>query len=114
LRSRAEAWASAFEANARMDVMGALALEHITLNGRKFTVAELMRDLLDAGAPVKLPRRVMPRVRQKRSHLPATTKRSTHSSASGSAGACPARQRPIRMRRTRGSRPRAQPSCASD
>jgi hypothetical protein len=55
LRARAEAWASAFEANARMDVMGALALEHITLNGRKFTVAELMRDLLDAGAPVKLP-----------------------------------------------------------
>jgi hypothetical protein len=55
LRTRAEAWASAFEANARIDVTGALTLEHITLNGRKFTVADLMRDLLNAGAPVELP-----------------------------------------------------------
>jgi energy-coupling factor transporter ATP-binding protein EcfA2 len=55
LRARAEAWAGAFEANARVDVTGALTLEHITLNGRKFTVADLMRDLLDTGAPVELP-----------------------------------------------------------
>jgi hypothetical protein len=55
LRGRAEAWASAFEAKARMDVTGTLTLEHITLNGREFTVADLMRNLLDAGAPVELP-----------------------------------------------------------
>jgi energy-coupling factor transporter ATP-binding protein EcfA2 len=55
LRARAEAWASAFEVTARKDVRGALTLEHITLNGRTFTVADLMRDLLDAGAPVELP-----------------------------------------------------------
>jgi hypothetical protein len=46
LRARTEAWASAFEAKARIDVTGALTLEHITLNGRQFTVADLMRDLL--------------------------------------------------------------------
>ena len=55
LRARAEAWASAFEAAARADVQGMLTLEHITLNGRAFTVADLMRELLDAGAPVQLP-----------------------------------------------------------
>jgi hypothetical protein len=55
LRARAEAWASALEAGARMDVKGTLTLEHITLNGRKFTVADLIRDLLDTGAPVELP-----------------------------------------------------------
>ena len=55
LRARAEAWASALEAAARADVQGMLTLEHITLNGRAFTVADLMRDMLDAGAPVKLP-----------------------------------------------------------
>ena len=55
LRARAEAWASAHEATARMDVQGTRTLEHITLNGRAFTVADLMRELLDAGAPVTLP-----------------------------------------------------------
>jgi hypothetical protein len=55
LRARAEAWASAFEVTARKDVRGALTLEHIALNGRTFNVADLMRDLLDAGAPVELP-----------------------------------------------------------
>jgi hypothetical protein len=38
-----------------MDVTGTLTLEHITLNGREFTVADLMRNLLDTGAPVELP-----------------------------------------------------------
>jgi energy-coupling factor transporter ATP-binding protein EcfA2 len=55
LRARAEAWASALEAAARKDVQGVLTIAHITQNGREFTVADLMRDVLDAGAPVELP-----------------------------------------------------------
>ncbi|KAJ1640797.1 hypothetical protein T492DRAFT_898208 [Pavlovales sp. CCMP2436] len=48
-------FASAFEAAARQNVEDALTLEDMVRNGCAFTVADLMRDLLDAGAPVKLP-----------------------------------------------------------
>jgi hypothetical protein len=62
LCARAEAWASAFEAAARMDVKGALgvvACVDTICDGKKEDRAvpmfNLMRDLLDAGAAVELP-----------------------------------------------------------
>jgi hypothetical protein len=55
LLERAEAWARQFEAKARKDVEGALTLEHIMRNGRKLPVADLMREMLAAGGPIKLP-----------------------------------------------------------
>jgi hypothetical protein len=62
LRARAEAWASALEVTARADVQGALkavACVDTICDGKKeeraVPMCNLMRDLLDAGAPVKLP-----------------------------------------------------------
>jgi hypothetical protein len=59
LRARVEAWASAFEATAREDVNSALKVVIRVDDGivkeRAVPMCNLMRDLLDAGAPVKLP-----------------------------------------------------------
>ena len=59
LRARVEAWASAFEAGARMDVKGALGVVARVDDGivkdRAVPMRNLMRDLLDAGAAVELP-----------------------------------------------------------
>jgi hypothetical protein len=60
--ARAEAWADRFQATARMDVEGAAdmnvfntLLRDETGKSPLFTTRDLMRELLDTGAPVKLP-----------------------------------------------------------
>jgi hypothetical protein len=59
--ARAEAWASEVEAAARRDVKGAVTnalntfIRDTTGKERCFAVRDLMRELLDAGEPVKLP-----------------------------------------------------------
>jgi hypothetical protein len=59
LRARVEAWASAFKATAREDVNSALKVVIRVDDGivkeRAVPMRNLMRDLLDAGAPVELP-----------------------------------------------------------
>ena len=59
LRARVEAWASAFEEKARADVQGALEVvirvDDGVVKDRAVPMRNLMRELLDAGAPVKLP-----------------------------------------------------------
>jgi energy-coupling factor transporter ATP-binding protein EcfA2 len=59
LRARVEAWASAFEATARKDVNSALEVvirvDDGIVKDRAVPMRNLMRDLLDAGAPVELP-----------------------------------------------------------
>ena len=59
LRARAEAWASAHEAAARMDVQGTLTIvvrvDDGIVENRAVPMRNLMRELLDAGAPVTLP-----------------------------------------------------------
>jgi hypothetical protein len=59
LRGRAEAWASAFEAKARMDVTGALKVvirvDDGIVKDRAVLMCNLMRDLVNDGAPVALP-----------------------------------------------------------
>mmetsp|Transcript_30582 Transcript_30582/g.97643 ORF Transcript_30582/g.97643 Transcript_30582/m.97643 type:complete len:531 (+) Transcript_30582:1504-3096(+) len=62
LVARAEAWASKFEAAARTDVEGAgnsvlnIFIRDKTGKERCFTTHDLMRELLNTGAPVTLPR----------------------------------------------------------
>jgi energy-coupling factor transporter ATP-binding protein EcfA2 len=59
--ARAEAWASELEAAARRDVQGAVTnalntfIRDKTGKERCFAMRDLMRELLDAGEPVKLP-----------------------------------------------------------
>jgi hypothetical protein len=55
LRARVEAWASAFEATARKDMNGTLTLDHASREPPLFPLTTLIRELLDAGAPIELP-----------------------------------------------------------
>jgi hypothetical protein len=55
LRARTEAWAQWFEAKARDAVAGALTFDLTSGEPSRFRVANLMREILAAGKPVKPP-----------------------------------------------------------